>query len=125
MTWKQIADDNLIAAKSLQSDGRWRSSVSRSYYAAYAEVTSELVGRTSFPDDRQGPSHHALPKLIMTYLAMIGFRDRKSVAATAHRLYMARIDADYIASAEVEQRSARSAVQDASFVLRTVRHANR
>ena len=125
MTWKQIADDNLVAAKLLQSDGRWRSSVSRSYYAAYAEVTSKLVGRAMFPDDREGPSHDALPKLVMTYLTMVGFRERKKVAATAHRLYMARIDADYIVRAEVEQTAARSAVQDASSILRTVRNANR
>ncbi len=87
MTWTAMARENLVAAKSLSADARWRSAVSRAYYAAYCVVTGELAGRANFPRGRQNPSHDQLPKLIMNYLSDVSVPDRQSMQRAAVRLY--------------------------------------
>jgi hypothetical protein len=55
----------------MADEGHWRSSVSRSYYAAYCAVTSELVGRgVSFPHGRKNPGHEQLPNLVLHNLTL-------------------------------------------------------
>jgi uncharacterized protein (UPF0332 family) len=122
MTWKEMASENLVAAKSLSMDARWRSSVSRAYYAAYAAVSGELEGLTQYPDGRFGPSHDLLPQLVMTYLTGLGLFDRRKIASAAKRLYRQRIAADYEPPVVVELEESRAAIRDASLILRMVAH---
>jgi uncharacterized protein (UPF0332 family) len=122
-TWKEIAQANLVAAKSLAMDARWRSAVSRAYYAAYAAVAGRLEGLASYPDGRFGPSHDLLPQLVLTYLTYLGKFDRRLVASAAKRLYRQRIAADYEPPITVELEESRAALRDASLILRIVANA--
>ena len=124
-TWDQISRENLLAAKSLSQDSRWRSAVSRAYYAAYASVSGALEGLAQFPRDRYGPSHDLLPILVMTYLTTIGFFDRRKVAAASRRLYRYRIAADYEPPMTVDRDFAATALRDASFIVRAIADAKR
>jgi uncharacterized protein (UPF0332 family) len=123
MSWSDMARDNLVAAKSLLADARWRSAVSRAYYAAYSAVTGKLKGRASFPRGRQNPSHDNLARLIMNYLTEFAVSERRQMMAAARRLYRTRIAADYKPGEEVGVQEARIAVRDASFIVRTVERA--
>ncbi len=120
MTWWQISDEAMIAAKALSLDGRWRSSVSRAYYAAYASVAGGLQGRASFPAGRHGPTHDRLPVLIMTYMTSLPVWNRRQVAGTARRLYEWRVAADYIPTRLVDRAVTRACLQDAAGILRMV-----
>lgn len=123
MTWSAMVRENLVAAKTLLSDARWRSAVSRAYYAAYSAATGKMEGRASFPKGRQNPSHDYLPRLIMSYLSEVGVCDRRKVSSAAIRLYRKRIAADYRPHEHIGAEDARLAVMDASFIVRTVEHA--
>ncbi len=123
MTWTAMARENLIAAKSLSADARWRSAVSRAYYAAYCAVTVELEGRANFPGGRQNPSHDQLPKLILNSLSDISVPDRQNMKRAAVRLYRKRIAADYRPGEHVGAEESLVAIRDASFIARSVRHA--
>jgi uncharacterized protein (UPF0332 family) len=123
VTWKEISRENLIAAKSLALDSRWRSSVSRAYYAAYAMVASELEGLAQYPKGRFGPSHDLLPQLVMTYLTEIRIFERRKVSTAAHRLYIQRINADYKPMEIVAADEARSAIRDSVLILRRIKDA--
>ena len=123
VTWKEISRENLVAAKSLSLDARWRSSVSRSYYAAYASVAGALEGLASYRKGRFGPSHDQLPKLVMTYLTEMRFYQRARVVKLARRLYRQRIAADYEPPQRVDSEESRIAVQDASAIIRSIENA--
>jgi uncharacterized protein (UPF0332 family) len=120
MTWQEIARENLVAAKSLSQDARWRSSVSRAYYAAYAAVAGALEGLAQFPEGRHGPSHDRLPQLVMTYLTVFKVYERRKLSVAARRLYRQRIAADYEPPMRVELEEARIALRDASFIVRSI-----
>jgi uncharacterized protein (UPF0332 family) len=124
-SWQEISRESLVAAKSLSQDSRWRSAVSRAYYAAYASVSGALDGLAEFPKDRRGPSHDLLPVLVMTYLTRIGFFDRRKVAAASRRLYRYRISADYEPPTLIDRAFAGMALRDASFIVRTIADAKR
>lgn len=117
--WESIAKDNLIAAKALVLDSRWRSAVSRAYYSAYAAITSRLTD-ADFPDGREGPGHDVLPRLVMTYLSLMKVYERRQVATAAMRLYRQRILADYRTTETVSEKDARAAVRDAQWLQKMV-----
>lgn len=117
--WESIAKDNLIAAKALVLDSRWRSAVSRAYYSAYAAITSRLSD-AEFPDDREGPGHDMLPRLVMTYLSLMKVYERRQIATVAFRLYRQRLVADYRRTETVGERDARAAVRDAQWLQKMV-----
>jgi uncharacterized protein (UPF0332 family) len=123
VTWDEIGRENLVAAKSLSQDARWRSAVSRAYYAAYSAITSALEGNAAFPEGRFGPSHDKLPKLVMANAIGLRFFERAKVVKAARRLYRQRIAADYEPPARVELEEARIAVLDATFILRSIANA--
>ena len=71
-TWQDLSIDSWHAAQNLFHEGRWRSSISRSYYAAYAAVTAELVARrVTFPRGRGNPDHETLHRYIRDNLTTI------------------------------------------------------
>jgi uncharacterized protein (UPF0332 family) len=123
MTWREMSRESLVAAKSLSQDARWRSAVSRAYYAAYSAVAGALDGLARYSGGRFGPSHDRLPQLVMTYLTDLRFHERAKVVKAARRLYRQRIAADYEPPRQVALEEARIAIQDASFILRIIAHA--
>lgn len=122
MNWSEVGRDARYAANELVRT-RYRSCVSRAYYAAYSKVAHMLceVG-TSFPAGREGPSHPGqLPdgtvgdagirRLIMTQLVKVDERKRRALSEMIAKLYAMRLSADYHPSETLDERDAREAIQ--------------
>lgn len=116
--WLDLAWDARNAANELFIQERFRSCISRAYYAAYAKVTHELVftARLTMPADREGPSHPGrlgtggIRRMIETSMPNMQQNKRVKLSALIGRLYTLRIDADYKPSVTVENRDAREAL---------------
>jgi uncharacterized protein (UPF0332 family) len=110
-TWQELATDARKAANVLVTQDRFRSAVSRAYYA-YSKVTHELVmtAGLGMPPGRGGPSHARLRPLIETSMPGLLQPGRVALSRLVGRLYTLRIDADYKPSVQVEAREAREAV---------------
>ena len=139
-TWLELARESRTVASRLVVEERFRSSMSRAYYAAYAKVTHELVftARLTMPTDREGPNHPG--KLgsggirRMIEAAMPNMQPYKwlKLSELIGRLYTLRVDADYKPSVDIESRDAREAISimntvfDSLFILKRKRmpHAN-
>lgn len=117
-TWKEIAIDNLAAADALRGSRRWRSSVSRSYYAAYSAVAGELDGKATFPHGMKNPPHESLPALVRTHVTMLTPRDRRRLGAILVRLYANRLDADYRPRHTVDEATTLFSLIDATDALK-------
>lgn len=118
--WRQISLDSYRAAKLLQEQKRWRSSVSRSYYAAYCSVAGELEGKAHYPHGIKNPPHESLPDLVMTYLTTMSFAKRRQLASTLVRLFRDRVDADYRPMRIVDRSTAALATVAAYGLLRSL-----
>ena len=95
-TWLDLALDNRAAAQELSGKGHYRSSVSRSYYAAYSAVVHLLSGkRVTYAYGRANPPHEAVAGYMVHSLTRPGRRTRERLAKTFRRLMKARVDADY------------------------------
>ena len=117
-TWQDISVDSRRAAQDLLDGGRWRSSISRSYYAAYAAVTAELVARNvTFPNGRRNPEHRALPTYIDHNLTSLPAWARRQLSHSIRRLRAERVDADYMPAASIGRGVALAALRDANRVL--------
>jgi uncharacterized protein (UPF0332 family) len=94
-TWQEIGIDNFQAGRELLDGKRYRSSVSRFYYAAFSILTHELtLAGVKFGDDQETPSHKILPKLIRLHLPL-SVRQKADTISVVRRLYATRISADY------------------------------
>ena len=111
-TWQELATDARKAANVLVTQDRFRSAVSRAYYAAYSKVTHELVMTAGLmmPPGREGPSHARLRPLIETSMPGLPQPRRVALSRLVGRLHTLRIDANYKPSVQVEAREAREAV---------------
>jgi len=122
-TWRDLANDDYGAAGELFRKKRWRSCVSRAYYAAYAAVTDALVrGNITMPAARANPTHAALPNMIENNLTRVA--SRWKLSSIVRKLYRLRIMADYDPRRDVERSEARIAMglmTDAFQSLRGVR----
>lgn len=85
---------------------RWRSSVSRGYYATFTLVVSELSGKANFPPHRETPSHDDLPEMLFDYLTRLSIQDRWLYRSLARRMYQHRVSADYRQSQTVDRAEA-------------------
>ena len=101
----------------------YRSSVSRSYYSAYAAVAQTLTDRgLTFAGDREGPGHEQLRDLVERNIGKtrgarrIGAAEKKMLKAALNVLYANRLDADYRPSRSVEEDAARNSLAAASRV---------
>ncbi len=116
--WLDLARDARKSANELVELERFRSCISRAYYAAYAKVTQELVmtARLPMPSDREGPNHPGrlgsggIRRLIETSMPNMQQSKRTKLSELIGRLYTLRIDADYKPSVTVESRDAREAI---------------
>ena len=94
-TWQEIGQDNFRAGRELFDAKRYRSSVSRLYYAAFCVLTQELsLAGAQFGNDQETPNHKAVPKLMKLHLTL-PTRQKAQAVAIIRRLYAARIAADY------------------------------
>ncbi len=105
-----------MAAEQLLQEGRYRSSVSRAYYAAYCAATHEIIQKlTTFSQGRHNPSHENLPKYIQNNLTIThAKKDRISTLVLILRQF--REDADYRPHISVDETIARDCVRDAAAV---------
>ena len=70
-TWLEIGLDSFYAAQTLYEQKRYRSSVSRSYYAAFSVVTYHLIKAGAiFNGPQETPAHQAVPKLMKLHLPL-------------------------------------------------------
>lgn len=117
LTWDAMCRDARGAAQAIR-DAHPRSSVSRSYYAAYSPVTSALVAAgVSFPAGRQNPPHANLTRYVENSLTRLSVRERRQVKNALRVLWMMRVEADYVATASVDDRTARDALRWAHAAL--------
>ncbi len=92
-TWREIGIENFRAARECYDHGRYRSSVSRFYYAAFSVLTDILAANgVNFGDQQETPNHKGLPKLMKLHLRM---QNQAECISIFRRLYAARITADY------------------------------
>jgi uncharacterized protein (UPF0332 family) len=119
-TWQEVSLDSLEAARRLLVERHLRSSVSRSYYAAYSAITGELtrIG-VRFPRGWHNPSHEQVIALIRNGLKL-SQAARWQINRAIRRLRHARQDADYRPDVSVGLDLARSCVRDAALILRTL-----
>jgi hypothetical protein len=118
VSWHELAQEARKAANGLVQQERYRSSISRAYYAVYSLVTHCLcqAPNVSFPQDREGPNHPGVTnqggirRLIDTSLPGRSVGDRKYISGLVGQLYTMRIYADYKPSVLVEARDARIAL---------------
>lgn len=116
-TWKEISLDDLAAAKELLAAGHWRSSVSRCYFAVYARITAELVGRVVFRPGYEAPIHAALPDNARDFLSRLAYPRRLRVSEAVEMLYVMRLEADYQASVEIGRDFAVEALSTGQLVF--------
>jgi uncharacterized protein (UPF0332 family) len=119
-TWQEVSRECLQAAKMLAGEGYWRSSVSRSYYAAYCAVTSVLVVRSSrFGRGWHNPPHEHLFQLLTPNLTLS--QDvRRRLSRRLRTLRHAREDADDRPGIIVNRALALHCLRDAIVVLQDV-----
>ena len=116
--WATAGEDALSAARVCAANERWRSVVSRSYYAAYSFAASVLAKEgVAFRDDRVGPEHEPLPDLIRDHLGKrFGRPTLRELRITIAALYSARIAADYRPHQLIDKSSALNAERLATTV---------
>jgi uncharacterized protein (UPF0332 family) len=121
-TWNDLAQDNSLAANEIFRNGRWRSCVSRAYYAAYSAVTQKLVEHgVTMPKSQQNPKHGSLPNLVGHNLTSLKYPVRWQLADAIEKLYKLRIIADYVPHMWMEERDARIALGLMEQVFRCIR----
>lgn len=109
--WTDLAKDNRLAAYEMNRAGRWRSCVSRAYYAIYSAATSQLVQHgVAMPKAYGNPSHLKLPTLVR-----LGFKTQLrpkqgQLPGLIRMLYTMRLAADYQPQVTVEAVEARQAI---------------
>jgi len=117
-TWAQLAVDNFAAAGELYRSARYRSSVSRAYFASFAAVSEALVARgLTFADGREAPSHAALRGMVEDNLGSIAVRRRQRLKSLLNVCYEQRLQADYRPRKTIDRVQARNAVINASQIL--------
>jgi uncharacterized protein (UPF0332 family) len=116
-TWQELSLECLRAAKMLAGEGYWRSSVSRSYYATYCAVTSDLVARgVRFGRGWHHPPHAHLRHLLTHHLTLSP-DVRRRLSRRMRTLRQAREDADYRPGITVNRALALNCLRDAIVVL--------
>lgn len=115
-TWRQLSENNLLAAEALLQEGQYRSCVSRGYYAAYCAVTHEIRQKlTTFSRGRNNPSHEYVPRYIQNNLTISQVK-KDTISTLIITLRNFREDADYRPQETVDEQTARDCIRDAIAV---------
>ena len=121
-TWNDLAIENTLAANETFLNSRWRSCVSRAYYAAYSAVTKQLIDQgVTMPKTQQNPKHGMLPNLVTHNLRSLSHPARWQLADSITRLYKLRLMADYMPQVSVVERDARIALGLMQQIFRCIR----
>jgi hypothetical protein len=121
--WQDLSLDCRRAAMHLADAQHWRSSISRSYYAAYCAVAGALAVHARNLQYRHGwhnPDHNDIPRYIRNNLTHLEETRRWELSKNMRFLRKAREDADYRPGATVDEALTRSALRVAYAVLRTL-----
>ncbi len=116
-TWQEMSLNSRKAAKEALVLNCLRSSISRSYFAAYCAVTSQLAGKFTFSHGSNNPAHSDLPNMILNNLSAVPENQRHEIRKALRRLWKSRIEADYVPNAFMDRHIAMNALRDASGVL--------
>lgn len=109
------------AAKELLRGHRYRSSISRSYYASYSPVTHRLVSQGIKSFGRfKNPPHADVAAFAVTNLAGVSDADRRVVSRAVRVLRMHREDADYRPHATVDAKACRDCARLMSKVFKSL-----
>lgn len=100
MAWRPMAQDSFNAANELIQTERWRSVLSRAYFAAYARSVAALTDAGVRMPARGNPSHAGLPDLIRRHLGKLSPARRESTAHAVAALYRYRLTSDYAPTIE-------------------------
>ena len=121
--WQRIGDEVLRDANLLRNQGSYRSSVSRSYYAAYSYLASALVQEQSvtFKIDREGPEHDLSDMVAKHLHNYFSIKVLPDVRLGIKTLYEMRLVADYKPRASVRREIAIEALQLATTIANNVR----
>jgi uncharacterized protein (UPF0332 family) len=119
-TWREMSRECLEQARILLKEGPWRGSISRSYYAAYCAVTSDLVERgLGFAHGWNNPGHDQLPQLVL-HNTTWPHGTRYRVNRSLRRLRNGREDADYRPGAAIGRQDAVDLFRDADTLIQTL-----
>ncbi len=116
-TWRELSLECRRAAKNLLTEDCLRSSINRSYYAAYAALSSKLEGKVIYKEGRDNPAHADLPIYILRNLDALSRQTRFGLVKAVGRLWKARVIADYIPATYIDRSIALNALRDANTVL--------
>ena len=122
-TWSESSLDSYEAAIELLQNQRFRSSISRAYYAAYAAVTDELIkSKKSFSYGRRNPGHEQMLSLVLNSLDQrrFGVELRRSLRRILKDMQRLRVVADYVPAQALAEQEAREQLRYAGFILRTL-----
>ncbi len=116
-TWHEVGRDARKAANELV-ESRFRSCLSRAYYAVYSKVTHDLTAAPgiAFPPRREGPNHPGetgsggIRRLIETSMPGMTPERRLKLSELIGELYTLRLYADYRPSVEIDASDAREAI---------------
>ena len=117
--WLDLSTDSQKAAQKLLDNEHFRSSVSRSYYAAYCAVAGLLVDeKLTYSYNRNNPDYKNMPAYIKNNLQGIEREKRESAAKTYVMLWKARTDADYRPGRSCTRDTALNAMRASQRILR-------
>lgn len=120
-SWLDISVDSAKAAQELSDSGRYRSSVSRAYYSAYALITG-IVARKDRTYSRgwRNPSHTQMIDLLEEIGRKNNWKPSRLYACQAHlrALYNGRLDADYRPGLTVAEGQALTALGSLNFLMK-------
>jgi hypothetical protein len=119
-TWLDLANDNRIAAQELLGAGRFRSSVSRSYYAVYCGLAHLLQGKVSYPFEWNNPPHARMGSYIVHNLDGLPILKRRRVRTLVSILRSARTAADYMPGWSCDKTAVREARMSSEAVLKEI-----
>jgi hypothetical protein len=120
-TWYDVASDSRKAANELVRT-RFRSCLSRAYYASYSKVAHLLVQYgVPMPPGREGPNHpghlptgqasdQGIRRMVVERLTNLDPGKRRALSELIGELYTLRLYGDYRPSQEVGASDAREAV---------------
>ena len=97
-SWQDVGVENFRTAVELVEGKRYRSAVSRFYYAIFALLTFELLirsARADFSHNRETPGHGQMSLLVDKYLTQFSDERRANLSTAVRALYRYRLQADY------------------------------
>ena len=96
--WQDVGKNNLSDAVLLLDNKKYRSAISRFYYAVFAALTFELIRRGAsgdFGNNKNTPGHAQLPGLTEKWFTHLSEERRKNLVLQIGELYRSRIASDY------------------------------